>query len=108
MHLYLADVERLSGNQDALARHLRSGADEDVGRMSKRDRARAEMAGWADQLCASKRHISKNALAKRLEAHSARKQRKLRRKTRQQLARDVAQEYAMACAKLDVPQDLTF
>lgn len=102
-------VPRMKSDK-ALARHLRGGGDaaEPAQRMSKADQARADMAGWADQLCQSKRHISKNALSKRLEAHSARKHRKLRRKTRQRLAREVAQEYAMACARLDVPQDLTF
>jgi len=91
----------------ALARHL-TAQEPGAPPVSKTDAARAEMQGWAEALCRSKRSISKEALARRLEAHAAREQKHVARGTRQRLSREVAQEYAASCTKLALPPGLTF
>lgn len=92
----------------ALARHLRGQAGGDAAPLSKADRARADIAGWAAQLCRSKRSISRKDLQVRLETHAARKLKSVERRTRQRLAAEVAREYAMECSKMAVPDGLTF
>lgn len=76
--------------------------------ISKTDAARAEMQGWAQKLCRSSRSIDKKELTSTLEAEAARKQRHIKRGTRQRLAREVASEYAASCTKLALPAGLTF
>lgn len=91
-----------------LVRHLRGGDDPAGEAPSKADAARTQMAGWASTLCASKRSISREDLARRLEAHAARELRDIPQKRRQRMANEVAAEYAMACTKLALPGDLTY
>lgn len=91
----------------ALARHLTDRAP-GAPPVSKSEAARAEMAAWAEQLCRSKRSISRDDLARRLETHAAREQKHVARRTRQRLAGEVAAEYAASCTKLALPTGLTF
>lgn len=102
----LSDVPAFASGR-ALARHL-DAQDPGAPPVSKTDAARAEMQGWARELCRSKRSISKDDLARRLETHAARKQKHIKRRTRQRLSREVAGEYAAACTKLALPSGLTF
>ncbi len=92
----------------ALARHLQRQDPGAPAPVSAADAARAEMQGWAQSLCRSKRSISKDDLARRLETHAAREQKHIERGVRQRMAREVAAEYAAACTKLALPDGLTF
>ncbi len=102
----LEDVPTFSSGR-ALARHI-TRQEPGAPMVSKTDAARSEMQGWARELCRSKRSISRDALARRLETHAAREQKHVARRTRQRLAREVAGEYAAACTKLALPSGLTF
>lgn len=103
----LKDVPSFTTGQ-ALARHLQRQDPGAPAPVSEADAARAEMQGWAQDLCRSQRSISKEELARTLETHAARKQKHVERATRQRLSREVAAEYAAQCTKLALPSGLTF
>lgn len=95
------------GTARALAR-LIEGAGGGGGKLTLEDRVRGDMAGWAEQMCGGKTHIAEEQLAKALEARGKRAHRKAGAGTLRRVAHQVAADYSLKCAHLEVGKGLTF
>lgn len=100
------DVPEMSSH-GALARYLREIGGDGPG-PSRADRARADMAGWAEEACASKKHLEKGALEKLLYQRAARRHGRVGRRNLRRIAHEVAGQYGVKCGHLTIPGRLTF
>ena len=66
------------------------------------------MAGWAEQMCGGKTHIGEDQLAQALEARGKRAHAKAGAGTLRRVAHQVAADYSLKCAHLEVGKGLTF
>ncbi len=95
------------GTARALAR-LIAGTDGGGGKLTLEDRVRGDMAGWAEQMCGGKTHIGEEQLAQALEARGKRAHSKAGAGTLRRVAHQVAADYSLKCAHLEVGKGLTF
>lgn len=95
------DVPKM-GTPAALARHLNSLGG--TGKVSNAERVRADMQGWADELCKQSKHTSGEALTKFLEDRGMRKHARHGKGLIRRTAHEVAEAFEVACAHFSVPK----
>ena len=99
------NVPRMSSPR-ALGKHLRTLGGER--RLNPRQRAQADITGWAEDICGRGDHVVEEALEAKLFDRAARRHGRVGKGHLKRMARDTAREYTMRCAHFTKPKKFTF
>ena len=89
------DVPRM-GSPGALGKFLRMQGG--TRKLKPRERAQADISGWAEEICGRGSHVEEKALEARLLDRAARRHGAVGKGHLKRMAKDTAREYAMRCA----------